>query len=371
MLVLDWRPFFERWLAGRSVVAEGLEPHSIAGALAGKVADAICGRRAARRLPPPRDVLVVSVGNLRVGGTGKTPVVLAAAQALESRGFRGAVLLRGYGGRSSGPLLVESGDHRASDEARWLAAGLAEGRWSVMQARRRHRGLTQLLASRPRPEVILLEDGFQTAAVGRHLDVLILDAWDARGDRLTARTGAVLPFGPYRETVRGAGRAHVWLLETDDLSGIPPPRSIGNAPRVHGFRRDHVLQPGIVGARPAAATGTTAQRWGLVAGLARPEVFEAAAASLLQDAAVLAVRCGDHCAYGAELTARILAAGRQHGVTAWITTQKDWIKLRRHWPADQPVYVVRQTVVWIGAETLPDLIEERLASLVRGSRQAL
>lgn len=332
--------------------------------LAGRLADELAAARAARRQPPPSGVLVLSIGNLRVGGTGKTPLVQSLALDLQARGVAdGAILLRGHGSAASGPLAVDPDDPAAADEARLLAAAVRAGGWTVVQARRRSAGVAWLRRERPRLRLLVLEDGFQTAGVGRHLDALILDTWTEDGGFITARTGAVLPFGPYRETARGAARAHVWLLET----AAPPPHPAaglggGEAPRtILCFQRRHALH--VPPDRPEgliALAHDPEVAWGLVAGLARPEPFEAAARELLRREPVLAVRCCDHCAYDRGQVAAILAEGRQAGVAAWLTTAKDWVKLQALWPAGAPVLLVRQKVTWTGNKTLPALVEERL-----------
>ncbi|MFO7652278.1 MAG: tetraacyldisaccharide 4'-kinase [Candidatus Krumholzibacteriia bacterium] len=305
--------------------------------------------RNAARGAPPTGVLVVSVGNLALGGTGKTPVVRQLALDLAGRGRRGAVLTRGYGSRAAGPLVVDAGDAAAGDESRLLAAALAGTGWTVVQARRRGRGLARLLALEPAPEIIVVEDGHQTAGVPRHLDVLILDDWRVQDStdrpRLEPRTGLVFPFGPYREDARGAGRADVWLVESDH----PPDgaRAAAGA-AVLGFRRR------------ATVAGDIPQPYAVVAGIAHPERFEADAAALAGAPPRLAVRLDDHSRYTGDRVAQILAAGRRAGVAGWLTTEKDWVKLSGRWPAEVPMVPVVLEVAWTSQEALPDVIEERL-----------
>lgn len=350
MEILDWRPALARRLADQPPAV----PPSLAARLAGRVADRLAARRVRRRPPPPAGLLVVAIGNLRLGGTGKTPVTLALARDLAARGVRGAVLTRGYGADAPGPLRVLPDDPRAGDEARLVAAGLADRGWDVMQARRRADGLAALRARRPAPQVVLLEDGYQTGGVGRHLDVLILDAWSTGPDGVVPLAGPVVPWGPYRETARGAARAQVWLLE----SAAPPPGPAGVC--VCGFSRRFAL---VAAGRLPPRVGA---RDGLVSGVARPEGFEAAARGALDREPVLAVRVADHARYDAGLVARILAEGRRRGVTGWLTTGKDWIKLAALWPAGVPVGRLDLEVAWHGAQTLPELVGERLATLGAG-----
>ncbi len=94
----------------------------------------------------------------------------------------------------------------------------------------------------------------------------------------------------------------------------------------------------------------------LVSGLARPEGFEAACASALGRAPRLSVRCADHCRYEPGLLDRVLAAGRARGIAAWVTTEKDWVKLQPRWPAALPLSVARLEVRWTSAPALPEVV---------------
>jgi len=356
MEVVDLRPSLERWFADRPAPpAAARGAGGPVGRLAASLADRLVSRRVRRRSAPPADALVVSVGNLRVGGTGKTPVVGALAAALAQQGVAGAVLTRGHGGSARGPVAVCRHDPSGGDEARLLAGRLREHGWLVVQARDRGAGLLWLRRHEPGRQVILLEDAFQTAAVGRHVDVLILDSWETSAEGVVVpRTGAVLPLGPYRETARGSARAAVWLLEQAGPMPAGPP-----GVTVCGFTRRSWLVA-EVGAGPGE--GPVA----LLSGLARPGRFEADATRLAPGTPVLAVRTRDHAGYDGDAVGRILAAGRSRGVAGWITTEKDWVKLAGLWPADVPLAVVRQDVVWGQTPALPDVVRERLAVLGAG-----
>ncbi len=322
-------------------------------------------RRVQRRPPPPPRPFLVSVGNLRVGGTGKTPMVLALAQTLAQRGHQGAILTRGYGSGLKGPLVVRPENRSAADEARLLAGGVPA--WTVVQARRRDLGLQLVLAQRPAPAIVLVEDGYQTAGVPRHLDVLILDRWRRDGARVYPTTGRVLPWGPYREAAVGAERADIWLLESapEGTGSSPPPDR--NALATSAWR-------GMIGERQVPVmVFTRRMRWsptswpqdplscGVLAGVARPEAFERGCARLIGSEPRLVARYDDHHAYSRREVDRLLRDGRQAGITVWLTTPKDGIKLAQLWPAEPPLHVVELAIEWVGSKSLPDLIEERLA----------
>ena len=103
--------------------------------------DRIQARRVGRRPAPPPDPWIVSVGNLALGGTGKTPVVAELARDLAAAGHTGCVLTRGYGSPLAGPLRVDADNPGAGDEARMMAQRLDSTEWPVVQSRNRPRGL--------------------------------------------------------------------------------------------------------------------------------------------------------------------------------------------------------------------------------------
>lgn len=310
-----------------------------------RAVDAVQGWRVSRRAEPGPGPLVVSVGNLAVGGTGKTPVVVRLAADLAARGHTGCVLTRGYGSALAGPLVVEADNGRAGDEARMMAAQLSTCGWPVVQSRRRSAGLSWLKQQEQIPHVVLLEDGHQTR-VGRHLDILIVDTWRQGSRGLEVLTGPVLPFGPWRESARGADRAGILLVETED----PPEQAVGGR-QVAGFGRRLVL-PGM-----PAGSGD----WAALSALARPERFEDDAATALGRPPLFAVRCDDHSPYSEALLERITSALREAGSPCTVTTRKDWTKLAGLWPGDLPVVVGDQETLWTGTPTLPELVGERLA----------
>jgi tetraacyldisaccharide 4'-kinase len=165
-----------------------------------------------RRLAGP----VISVGNLSVGGTGKTPVVAAIAQWLVDAGERPAILSRGYGraDAADGVVVVSDGRsilagvERAGDEPLMLARQVP--RAAVCVSPDRH--LAGTLAERQLDcTVHVLDDGFQHLELARGLDVLVTTIGEIP-------TGRVLPMGRLREPIDAASRAHV-LVVTDATAG--------------------------------------------------------------------------------------------------------------------------------------------------------
>ncbi len=159
---------------------------------------------------------MISVGNLTVGGTGKTPLVATVAEWLLSRGERPAILSRGYGRRvrDVGVVVVSDGTEvkadldMAGDEPLMLARAIPRAIVAVCE----DRYLAGTLAERRLGATVhILDDGFQHVALARDLDVLVT----APGD---IGNGRVLPFGRLREPRDAAARAHVVVVMGADAA---------------------------------------------------------------------------------------------------------------------------------------------------------
>jgi len=154
-------------------------------------------------------VPVISVGNLTVGGTGKTPLVARLARGLLADGERPAVVSRGYGGTAGrGPLLVSGGAGplveaaRSGDEPHLLARTLSGVRVWVGS----DRIAAARAAARHGATAIVLDDGFQHRRLARDLDIVLLDP------ALGAGPVRMLPAGPWREPLSSLRRADVVLI---------------------------------------------------------------------------------------------------------------------------------------------------------------
>ncbi|MFQ5849138.1 MAG: tetraacyldisaccharide 4'-kinase [Candidatus Binatia bacterium] len=154
---------------------------------------------------------VISVGNLTVGGTGKTPTVLWLAQELGQRGYRVAILSRGYRRTGLGPMVLEPGASRLVS-IQQVEHSLSVGDEPIMMATaygqrvgvgRRRYEIANLLLGDKKVDVFLLDDGFQHRQLRRDLDLLLLGRdWN----------GWVIPAGPFREPRSALRRAHLYLI---------------------------------------------------------------------------------------------------------------------------------------------------------------
>src|SRR5579863_9300720 len=170
------------------------------------------GWLATRRLNRP----VVSVGNLSVGGTGKTPFVAFLAERLTARSLKPGILTRGYGRRSSAALIaIDPGAGRApdprevGDEPALLARKLPEVP-IVVGADRYRAGL--MAEDKFKVDVHVLDDGFQHFALARDVDIVLLDATQKLSDR------ELLPAGRLREPLSALKRAHIVIITRTELA---------------------------------------------------------------------------------------------------------------------------------------------------------
>jgi tetraacyldisaccharide 4'-kinase len=159
-----------------------------------------------RRLPCP----VISIGNITVGGTGKTPMTVFLARRLKDRGLLPLILSRGYGGQASEKGGVVSDGRTVLMDAAWAGDEpfmMAEALGDVPVVVGKDRGrMGRKALARFSPDVILLDDGFQHRKLHRDLDILLFDATRPFGN------GFLLPRGPLREPVTALARAHLFVL---------------------------------------------------------------------------------------------------------------------------------------------------------------
>jgi len=286
-------------------------------------------RRASITVDPP--VPLISVGNITVGGSGKTPFVIWLCAELKERGYRPVVLCRGDGGNLQQPRRVLPGDaaHEVGDEALLLA--LRSGS-PVIAGRDRVAG-ARLAASLG--DVIVLDDGFQYRQLGRSCDIVLLPA-------AGIGNGHLLPAGPLREKPGALGRADL-VVRTGSETTAP----LSARPEWHWHAEAQPVRPVSGGEIPAASP------WLAVAGIARAERFFAAAANAVNIRQE--IRFADHHRYTAADVARTLRPG-----LPVLTTEKDAVKLLPLWPKNSPLSVL--PLAGYGQQGLPEAIIKTMLS---------
>jgi tetraacyldisaccharide 4'-kinase len=278
--------------------------------------------RRARRLPVP----VISVGNLTMGGTGKTPCVLRLVELLEERGYKPGILTRGYGRHSPEPSIqIGPGEavlpHHTGDEAQiFIGSGLAP----VGIGADRFDSGTRLLR-RFDIGVFVLDDGFQHRKLARDVDIVLIDALHPFGG------GDVFPLGRLREPIAGLSRAGIVLLTRCDASDLAEPiaREVRRwNPRAPIFQSS--VEPWAwveYGAGNRVALGDRPfQRIGAFCGLGNPATFRRTLEKLGVEIADW-VEFNDHHRYRPRELRHLAAQSAACGATALVTTQKDAINL--------------------------------------------
>ena len=259
---------------------------------------------------------VISVGNLSVGGSGKTPIVAALARMLLDMGQRPAILSRGYARRraTDGVVVVSDGNRvlepveNSGDEPQMLARALP-GVPVLVCADRHLAG--RLAEKRFAATVMLLDDGFQHLALGRNVDVLVMPASDL--------DDAVLPSGRLREPLDAASSADCVLVpgSLEDVS-----RVAATFDRMPVFRVTNHFGT-VQGLDASAPSGT---RVVAVAGIARPERFF----TTLREQGfeiVRELRFPDHHWFSSDDLDRIRTIAKEASADFVATTEKDAVRV--------------------------------------------
>ncbi|NGM24112.1 tetraacyldisaccharide 4'-kinase [Roseomonas stagni] len=300
------------WAGGGGVMPLLLAPFS-----------ALYAQATARRMARPgwqAPVPVICCGNATAGGAGKTTVALDIGRRLADRGVAAHFLLRGYGGTTKGPLLVDPATHDSTlvgDEAllladvrpTWVSADRAAGAKAAIEGNAR---------------AIVMDDGLQNPGLAKDLSLLIIDGGFGFGN------GQIIPAGPLREPVAAAAaRCQAAVLigedETGALAQLPPGMRVLRAKLVAG------PEAAMLRGQPVFA----------FCGIANPRKFFA---TLQESGAVLAGReaFGDHYQYDAGEIQDLLAQA-EAARALLVTTKKDFVRI-------PPQFRSRVTVVTVALQ---------------------
>ncbi len=316
------------------------------------------------------DVPVVSIGNLSVGGTGKTPAALWLGARLRSLGWTPAIVTRGYGGQLGGRVLRAAAPGATAGEG-WGDVA-AVGDEAVLLAERFPGpvvcGVDRVAAARQAIErwgadLVVLDDGFQHRRLARCFDLVLVDGGAGLGN------GRVLPAGPLREPASALRRADA--IVATKVESLPPAleRELGHlAPGVPIFHA--ALEPRCLVAAEGPATierplaDVAGRAVVAVSGLARAESFWQAL-DRLGARVVEVMEYPDHHAYSHADWQRIGHAGRSADLV--VCTEKDLVKLRRFPFARGGLLAVRVDFA-LAAEAERDLVDRILLRTGSGAR---
>ena len=317
-----------------------------------------------KELPCP----VISVGNLTIGGTGKTPMVIALAEKLLGMGITPGIISRGYRRNSKGTMVVSNG-HKillnsalAGDEPALMAQRLPKV--PVVVDKVRNRGGLALL-QKYKPDVILLDDGFQHRWLHRDLDIVLIDAqqpiWKEK----------ILPAGRLRESISGLQRADIVIfsrvdegnLSTEDIKRI---KVVSKAPVLQSIHKPKgwvSFQGEVIPLNEEPPMKNPL----LISGIATPKDFEHTIRSIgIIPAAHLVFP--DHVNYNPRTLDRIAQEYRKVKADSIITTEKDLVKLPLMLQALR-VWALRISLKVIeGAEELDQLINKNVVSKLPGKK---
>ncbi len=300
-------------------------------------------------LPKP----VVSVGNLTVGGTGKTPFVIWLAHQFHKRGKRVAVLTRGYGRQDpSQYLFVSDGQGHikewrvSGDEPTMIAQHCP---WAIVAVGTDRFRLGQWVLEQTSCDYFILDDGYQHLSLYRDLNVLLFDATDVKG------LSALLPAGRLREPLEASVDAEAIVFTRADSSA-----SIQSVRRCLDNNLVHSINPIIVNSVPKqiqhVVTGQVRPLGFLlnlslliVSGIGNPCSFRALLTGCGADVCH-EMQFPDHCAYGQEEINLIQKHMNEYESTIVMTTEKDAVKLREWFTKDEPVWCLTTDLEFIAGE---------------------
>ena len=306
---------------------------------------------------------VISVGNLSAGGSGKTPFVMLLGELLRARGIKFDVLSRGYGRRSRGVRLVDSGGlpEEFGDEPLLIARKLQA---PVIVGEERYEA-GQFAETRFGPQMHLLDDGFQHRGLARDFDIVLVTPQDAND--------SLLPSGRLREPVGALRRADAVVLASgaaaesfpigDRFDSRKSPRLKSETLRQAQGRLWGTREPQLVWrVRRGIVPQNVPARPVVFCGIARPQnfVLQLRAANI-EPAAEAFYR--DHHAYSEKDVRELLALKQKSEAGGFVTTEKDAINLGAYLSALEPLAVVPVRMELTDAanalDTMLGVIEER------------
>ncbi len=300
---------------------------------------------------------VVSIGNLTLGGTGKTPATIALAEEAKKRGLKPCILTRGYRGTAEGPCFVSKGngpildENQAGDEALLMAEKL--NGIPLIKGKDRYKAGLFALSSLPlsfRPDLFILDDGFQHWRLYRDIDILLIDSTNPFGNR------RLLPLGSLREPISAMNRSDIIVLTKTHTH--PSPSKVGiDSYRGKGKGEDNKSQMSKVKGlieeikrynskasiffaehRPSNFIKTNGEtmpiEWAKdkkffgFCGIGNPQSFRASLLSV--DINLTGFKTfQDHYRYNQRAICTILSNAKMSGAEWIVTTEKDIMRLKR------------------------------------------
>lgn len=313
------------------------------------------------------DVPVISVGNITAGGTGKTPFVEFLVGHFRELGVKVCVLSRGYGRSTSGTRVVSDGEKVFGDAA---LNGDEPQQVSekypgtvVVVDEKRVRGARYAM-EKFRPQLIILDDGFQHRSIGRNLDVVMIDGGFSTGDTF------MIPAGRRREPMRALGRAGL-LVSTNaaggrgsDADGL---QKYSAAPSAKLTYKVRAVKPVFSGETisPDELSGAKCVAF---CGIGSPSRFTLTLSGLKLNVLEF-IAFPDHHRYSAMEIGGIERSFEKTGAKYLITTEKDALRLRHAWKgggsARGSCFYLEVGLLFVSGErTVHEILTEKIAGLL-------
>jgi tetraacyldisaccharide 4'-kinase len=312
---------------------------------------------------------VLSIGNLTVGGTGKTPATLRVAEWAREEGYRPAILSRGYGGRHrKGVLDVTDGERvfigpeLAGDEPYLLARNLS-GVPVCVSKDRAHAGLHAF--KKHQIHFFILDDGFQHVGLHRDFDLVLLDGENPLGN------GHLLPWGPLREPVEALKRADALVITRIGQTRLKDrwvEPVLKKFPETPVFFSDHFPSSVHIpkGSGVFAPEYLKGKRVVAFTGIARPESFKK---TLLELGVALIFFKGfpDHYPFSRKDIEELVRQKTRLKGDLLITTEKDWVRMESipSCPVDLAYLTIRFGIS-SGEDLFFKMIKDKVAEVQRG-----
>ncbi|MCX7770010.1 MAG: tetraacyldisaccharide 4'-kinase [Proteobacteria bacterium] len=262
---------------------------------------------------------VISVGNISLGGTGKTPFIIFLIQYFLNKGIKDlTILTRGYKGKKLGVIEDKEGE---PDEARLLKKLFPE--IVVLANPKRHEAFLNYYSNKKLPQIVILDDGFQHRRLFRDLDILMIDGY------LNFGNGYLFPAGPLREPRKSMKRADIIIikrLDGEDKLIFEKPMFYFNIQDVIIKNKEDIkISKELLKNKKITA----------FCGIANPEGFKKTI--IMTELSIENFFAfPDHYNYTKKDIDTLLGTD----CDAYITTQKDWVKVSYLWPEKKELYVL-------------------------------